>query len=924
MNDTSLRITSFRLVNFAPLFTSSGITEFAFDRRDSKNSLVLILGANGSGKTFLLTELSPIPLEHIANRTTNRYLPNKEGQKEIVFTRSDALGNDTDDYVCSITYSADKKKTTCHFTHRNLVTGEEKELNDNGNVTSYLDLCKEYLGFDKTYQNIGYMSDDVKNLVGMSYAERQNLMANYIPTTGEFNSAAKIAFKKKGQAQREIDGLLKDIAKISVGDIENTLENQKNALNIKTIKMDRVKDGLSKAELVKSALSRYDKATVYAKKNTWLNRVRIYNEGYAKIGEKLIAYSEYLNGEHGKELLLNKIHDLDLEREKCENQIHNLENEIFRLTNDIDAHSSADNSVSGTFNLISVNSQIVQQEKEIEQLTNDIEPYRERYESFLDCDYMSEWKDAASATTSALMNIALISQKIENLCGRATFKAVFDNTAIRDTDDTIQNLKEMNQHLLTQISEYETQLDLIKENAVDYSKVKQFIPNGCNEKTCTLLAHLISTAKDRDDNKYAQIRDRIQECKDTVKINTDAINEKTILSQNLRNALYDMGQVTEILKTLSDKTLYLPSHIKDEIDSPSPTNVLDNCSKLLEYTQEFEQLVSMLEKRKVTIESIENLKNVSKVLTINDKSRRKLQENISLRNKYQAELKVSRERLDKIQGEKEALNHLSVTINDAKDKRDRLSAEYQAIMSEKEQLLKEGEYVYKLADLNTCISGLKDLEYSLSKDISQITNEIEQNKAKLASLDTLKQRVDTLEKKKSLYELATQIWKEYPQMLVKDFLDEVVSISNKDLDSSWGGLLRIDTFDIQDGVFRIPIIKGDTVIDDASNCSKAERATLDLALSFGIIDVATRNSQMSILRCDEKDSGFDEIRRQSFLETFLDRMRSVNCSNAYVITHSNCFENTKCDVILLKDWDKMISQSGLENKNIIYSIDKSA
>ena len=67
----------------------------------------------------------------------------------------------------------------------------------------------------------------------------------------------------------------------------------------------------------------------------------------------------------------------------------------------------------------------------------------------------------------------------------------------------------------------------------------------------------------------------------------------------------------------------------------------------------------------------------------------------------------------------------------------------------------------------------------------------------------------------------------------------------------------------------------------------------------------------------------DVMRRQTFLESATSRLDEIGVENVFCVTHSNCFENVSADVILLKGWDSMVSESSLSNKNIIYRFDKS-
>jgi hypothetical protein len=135
----------------------------------------------------------------------DRYIKDEEGRKTLTYVISEN-GNDILEYTCDMIFSADRRKTTCFLTKKDLITGEEVELNPNGNVTSYLEACKVHLGYDKNYKSIGYLSEDMRNLVSMGFTERQQLISNWLPNTSEFLQASKIAQKKKNQRNGYLPG----------------------------------------------------------------------------------------------------------------------------------------------------------------------------------------------------------------------------------------------------------------------------------------------------------------------------------------------------------------------------------------------------------------------------------------------------------------------------------------------------------------------------------------------------------------------------------------------------------------------------------------------------------------------------------------------------------------------------------------------
>jgi predicted ATP-binding protein involved in virulence len=127
-----LKIQRLKLINFAPIKKAIGLNEIELNRENSNNTILLLLGANGSGKTTILTEATPSVLEHLKGRTQSRILPGKVGKKEI-----DILKDFKILYKIEIIYD----KTTKCFIHKyNKFTNEDLgELNPNGNVKTYYD-----------------------------------------------------------------------------------------------------------------------------------------------------------------------------------------------------------------------------------------------------------------------------------------------------------------------------------------------------------------------------------------------------------------------------------------------------------------------------------------------------------------------------------------------------------------------------------------------------------------------------------------------------------------------------------------------------------------------------------------------------------------------------------------------------------------
>ncbi|MDE7099966.1 MAG: hypothetical protein K2N99_01935, partial [Malacoplasma sp.] len=80
-----------KLVNFIGVYLGTQLTKFEIDRSKSKNNIILIIGNNGSGKSSIIAEMTPIPLEHVGSRNKSRIIPGEIGIKELDYL--------VDDYV---------------------------------------------------------------------------------------------------------------------------------------------------------------------------------------------------------------------------------------------------------------------------------------------------------------------------------------------------------------------------------------------------------------------------------------------------------------------------------------------------------------------------------------------------------------------------------------------------------------------------------------------------------------------------------------------------------------------------------------------------------------------------------------------------------------------------------------------------------
>lgn len=249
-------------------------------------------------------------------------------------------------------------------------------------------------------------------------------------------------------------------------------------------------------------------------------------------------------------------------------------------------------------------------------------------------------------------------------------------------------------------------------------------------------------------------------------------------------------------------------------------------------------------------------------------------------------------------------------------------------------------------ELNSSIKEI-DIEISLTKELEDTRNEIQQIQKNLSSMEELKkthdllhckmqelrrlesdkreeiqekrrvlnsyrnmlESIDSLEKEK--IELAS---KYSNAVMVKDavspskgipveFIDDV--IRNQMIDSI-NELMHIaypditlikdpDKLVINDKEFTIPYMKNGVIIGDISEASDGERAMLSLAFSLVLIRLVSKVYNIMLL--DEMDTSLDKYGRSKYIEIIEQYMKTINAKQIFLISHNSMFDMYKVNVL---------------------------
>lgn len=215
------------------------------------NPIVSIVGKNGSGKSFLLSELHPYPS---SNRYSSAYsiIKGVSGCKRIIYKDNDIF------YEIIHEYTPNNREGHSAKSYFNIIkNGVTEELNPTGNGNFFKDLVKKYLKFDHKTFNSSHISFKTNGLTESSAKNRRELLSDIVETREVENMTRNCIIE-----YRTVNNMLNKIKDGRSGDISGTVDELKHKLkeldseeSTNNFKMDAMKLSI---EEDKKTLTQYD------------------------------------------------------------------------------------------------------------------------------------------------------------------------------------------------------------------------------------------------------------------------------------------------------------------------------------------------------------------------------------------------------------------------------------------------------------------------------------------------------------------------------------------------------------------------------------------------------------------------------------------------------------------------------------------
>ena len=214
-----MKLLRLKLKNFISVYVTMNRKEIDIDFTKCKNNIILLVGANGSGKTSLLSNMQPFPSLGTLDLRNSQdlILEGEDGYKLIEYQSGKDIYKIEHHYL----WNNGRRKTSCY------IKLNGKELNPSGLVGSFNDIIKMHFQLDPSFLKMIRLGPNVTDIIKMKTTERKEYIGALLAEVDIYNKYFKIANDESKYLKNVIKMVSSKIDKIE--DLSQ-LEESKKAL----------------------------------------------------------------------------------------------------------------------------------------------------------------------------------------------------------------------------------------------------------------------------------------------------------------------------------------------------------------------------------------------------------------------------------------------------------------------------------------------------------------------------------------------------------------------------------------------------------------------------------------------------------------------------------------------------------------------
>lgn len=900
-----MRYKSIRLINYIGIYNGMKLRDIYIDFTKCRHGLIVIKGDNGSGKSTLFRAIN------ILNDDSSMFIPQASAKKII------EVSNDGIDY--RIEYIHEYRNggyTTKGYFYKGI--GEELELcNTNGNITACRELIFNEFNLDANFASLAELSSKDRGLVSKIPSMRKQNFNNIISGVEAFNQIYKTLTKRSSVFKSMINSLTNKIR--GIGD-EEFLKS-----SLISIEQRRSTLEATKEELI-AAIAKDQNLIIILDPEAKLQ------DTYYDLDAKL---KEYIRLKQSTYRSISTLMTMDKSLSPDPKLVVSLESSIERAMSDkIDRQ----NTISRLLSINEENAAKLNEKKAkmqslssstnytaLKGMKKELEEKISEAEAFFTQAGIEDRSMSSNEYVIGLETLLDIKTIVDVLRDSVDMKTIQDAVSgialsgnsisminypdIATIQDQIDNLKEINTGLSYDLIEY--------SNLLKVASKLDNRPTDCSIPTC----YFIRDAVEASEKKPSENIDRIN----------SEIEDNNLTIANLEDALHKAVELTDTINKLSQICRFIDS--RKNILSKLPNgyifsntteffNRLLNGSNFSEISEIYSYIsqASIFEQYRSAVSQLASVENDIKI--------------------YEAK----NELIDEIMSD---IDRLENDINNTMSEIDRCNSEivsidisvlaYQERLSKAKQLIEldtsAKETEQNINDINDSMLAMKE---SMNKIMAASSN-IQANTAKLQTVRTQIQALDKdvnhidyslkqlgeykeeLEEFNAKYEKVefmkncSSPTKGIQLIFIELYLRDIIRTANELLSMVLGGEFKLLKPVIDDRSFNFPCVGDGLPHDDISSLSDGQSAIMSVILSASIMFHSS--TKYNILKFDEVDGQLDTLNRSQFLFTVERVQQILNCEQCFIITHNNELDLHNADLIILRNSDDDLYNSG---GNIIF------
>ena len=905
-------ISRLKLVNF------EGIRQ-GLDRKeleivfDVDKKITMLSGANGSGKSTILSQLQPYK-ESFDDRK-NLITDGEDGRKEIDIYHGDNF------YEIVHIYAS----TSQSFIKKNGV-----ELNENGGVKTCEEIISKELGITKNYFNIGKIGSNTKNFIEFTTTERKNYIGTFL-NIDEITAATKIVQEKALAIKKTISNLVLELKEMPekdqlVAKLNILNESEKNISKEISELYTAIGEISGKISVLENENKDIHLPELISKKSSIASQLSVLQKDADEFLSKYTEPENIHDDIDGIEALCTSIRDA----------VSKLESDIEHLKLNLEEYKNGQKKANLARSACKSLDELAVFESEVNKKKAEMETAKSEAESEPLYSHIANlFKNGVSTVEVTSKNrdlndfLQFIQKEFSKFKDNTIFKRQTNYYTFLTESTILAVLKNMVESNSEVISSKESMLENlramreIQRSYIEKIKSLSLRPSECQINSCPFIKEAYEH-KDAPE-RLAEIENNIEAVKiDIQHLNTQKsdIEYLITLEKDFRFRFKKLNG-NELVNIFCE--IYGIPSLSELITSETSEATL---SKNL--TEFYNNICNLISKLTVYANKKQNYLVISR-----DYNEVKSSSDGALVEKYNNEILEFSKKIDATQKE------IAKLESELSEKKETLKKEMEKLSTYKKyenakiymgkyesELLTVTETISKAEGINNDLKELNNKSFELNKILTNKTSEkktISENIISVSNAihayDNIKGKLDKLQNEFTPIETvqtALSTSKGIPLILMQLYLERTELIANELLALAYNGDFEI-SFKTSAKDFFIQVRSKENIKNDIKLASQGETSLTAISLSLALIEQSI--GEYNILCLDEIDGPLDKKNREKFINILETQIEKLGIEQVFIISHNDAFDACEMNLILLNGSTVDVNNSTfMANKKILFNV----